>query len=77
MKCTICKIGETKPGRTVVTLDRDGMTLVFKAVPAEVCTNCGEAYVPEEVSRQILAAAEKAAHSGIQVDVREFIGAAL
>jgi hypothetical protein len=41
-----------------------------------VCANCGEAYVAEEVSRQILAAAEHAARSRVQVDVREFLGAA-
>jgi YgiT-type zinc finger domain-containing protein len=76
MKCVICKVGETRPGRTLVTLEREGTTLVFKAVPAEVCANCGEAYVAEEVSRQILATAEHAARSGVQVDVREFVGAA-
>jgi YgiT-type zinc finger domain-containing protein len=76
MKCVICKVGETRPGRTVVTLERESTTLVFKAVPAEVCANCGEAYVAEEVSRQILATAEHAAGSGFQVDVREFVGAA-
>jgi YgiT-type zinc finger domain-containing protein len=76
MKCTICKGGETRPGRTAVTLERKTATLVFKAVPAEVCANCGEAYVAEEVSRQILAAAQHAARSGVQVDVREFVGAA-
>ena len=76
MKCVICKAGETRPGRTLVTLERNTTTLVFKSVPAEVCGNCGEAYVAEEVTRQILAAAELAARSGVQVDVREFIGAA-
>ena len=75
MKCVICKVGETRPGRTAVTLERGTTTLVFKAVPAEVCANCGEAYVAEEVSRQILAASEHAARSGVQVDVREFVGA--
>ena len=75
MRCIICKVGETRPGRTLVTLDRESTTLVFKAVPAEVCANCGEAYVAEEVSRQILATAEQAARSGVQVDVREFVGA--
>jgi YgiT-type zinc finger domain-containing protein len=37
MKCPICKGGETRPGRTAVTLERETTTLVFKAVPAEVC----------------------------------------
>jgi YgiT-type zinc finger domain-containing protein len=76
MKCVICKVGETRPGRTLVTLERESTTLVFKAVPAEVCANCGEAYVAEEVSRQILATAERAARSGVQVDVRKYVGAA-
>jgi YgiT-type zinc finger domain-containing protein len=76
MKCVICKVEGTRHGRTLVTLKRETTTLVFKAVPAEVCANCGEAYVAEEVSRQILAAAERAVRSGVQVDVREFVGAA-
>lgn len=70
MKCVICKVGETRHGHTAITLERDTATLVFKAVPAEGCANCGEAYVAEEISRQILAA-----RSGVQVDVRDFVGA--
>ena len=76
MKCVICKLGETRPGHTAITLERDTATLVFKAVPADVCANCGEAYVAEEISRQLLAAADLAARSGVQVDVRDFVGAA-
>ena len=68
------KVGETRPGRTAITLERNTTTLVFKAVPAEVCANCGEPYVAEEISRQIPAAADLAARSGVQVDVRDFVG---
>ncbi|MGD1155533.1 MAG: type II toxin-antitoxin system MqsA family antitoxin [Terriglobia bacterium] len=60
----MCKGGETRPGRTAVTLERETTTRVFEAVPAEVCANCGEAYVAQEVSRQILAA-KHAASSGV------------
>jgi YgiT-type zinc finger domain-containing protein len=74
VKRVICKGGQTRPGRTAVTLERETTTLVLKAVPAEICANCGEACVAEEVSSQILAAAELAARSGVQVDVREFEG---
>ena len=74
MKCVICKLGETQTGKTTVTLERDAMTLVFKNVPAQVCTNCGESYVDETVSSYLLKTAEDAAHSGVQVDIREFIG---
>jgi YgiT-type zinc finger domain-containing protein len=74
MKCIICKGGQTRSGRTAVTLERENTTLVFKAVPAEICANCGEACVAGDVSRQILPTAELAARSGVQVDVRGFVG---
>lgn len=75
MKCVICKVGETRPGTTTVTLEREGVTLVFKKTPARVCTNCGEAYVDQEITRQILQAAEAAQREGVQVDIREFVAA--
>jgi len=73
MKCVICKAGETSPGKTAVTLERGQMTLVFKGVPAEVCRNCGEAYVGAQLSRQLFESAEDASRSGVQVDVRDFV----
>jgi YgiT-type zinc finger domain-containing protein len=73
MKCVVCKMGETQSGTTAVTLERGKMTVVFKAVPAEVCENCGEAYISEEFSRQLLEDAENASRAGVQVDVREFM----
>jgi YgiT-type zinc finger domain-containing protein len=75
MRRVICKGGQTTPGHTAVTREQETETLVFKAVPAELCANCGEAYVAKDVSRQILAPAELAARSGVQVDVRGFLGA--
>ena len=75
MKCVICKVGETQPGTTTVTMERGGVTLVFKKTPARVCANCGEAYLDEEISRQLLQAAEAAAQEGVQVDIREFVAA--
>ena len=73
MRCVICKQGETKPGKTTVTLERNGMTLVFKGVPANVCANCGEEYVDEKTTKQLLKAAEEAAKAGVQVDIREYV----
>jgi YgiT-type zinc finger domain-containing protein len=73
MMCVICKAGKTEPGTTTVTLERGGVTLVFKKTPARICVNCGEAYVDEKISRQILKAAESAMREGVQVDIREFM----
>ena len=73
MKCVICKQAETHPGRATITLQRNGITLVIKGVPALVCPNCGEEYVDEEITRRLLQTADEAARSGIQVDIREYM----
>jgi YgiT-type zinc finger domain-containing protein len=73
MKCVICKHGETKPGQTTVTLQRGNATLVVKNVPARVCSNCGEAYVDDRVTRALLDTAQQALTAGVQVEVREFV----
>ena len=75
MKCIICKQGEANPGKATVTLERDGMTLVFKSVPANICANCGEEYVDERITKELLRAAEEAVKAGVQVDIREYIAA--
>ena len=67
----ICKQGETQPGHTTVTLERGQTVVVFRNVPAQVCANCGEAYVSEEVTAQLMEAAEEAVRARVQVDVRE------
>lgn len=75
MKCVICKQGETQPGVVTVTLERGTTTLVFKNVPAQVCANCGEAYIDDATTAQLLATAEAAVQAGVHVEVREFIAA--
>ena len=45
--------------------------LVFRNVPAEVCANCGEAYISEEITAQLLEEAEEAVQARVQVGVRE------
>jgi YgiT-type zinc finger domain-containing protein len=75
LKCVVCRQGETREGTATVTLERDGMILVFKKVPAEVCEVCGEEYVTEQITARLLAAAEEAARAGVQVDIREYVAA--
>lgn len=72
MKCVICKHGETEPGTTTITLERDSLTLVVKSVPAQVCDNCGEAYVDEATTRKLLETAEAEVRAGTQVEIREY-----
>jgi len=75
MTCIICKQGETRPGVTTLTFTRDALTLVIKNVPAQVCENCGEAYVDEATTAEVIRTAENAAQAGVQVEVREYVAA--
>jgi len=68
MQCVICKHGKLDTGTTTVTVERDDVTLVFK----DVCENCGESYVDEAVTRQLLNEAENAVSAGVEVDIRHF-----
>jgi YgiT-type zinc finger domain-containing protein len=72
MKCVVCRQGETQPGHVTVTLERPGLTYVVKNVPARVCSNCGEEYVDEEITAQLLQSAENMARAGAQVDIRDY-----
>lgn len=69
MQCPICKHGRTAPAVSTVTLERHGATLVFRNVPAEVCDTCGEQYVDEKTTGQLLAQANAAARAGVQVEI--------
>ncbi len=72
MKCPICKHGNTHAGIASITLERDGSTMVFKRVPADICENCGEVYHDAKVTRALLRQADQAAKGGVEIDVRRF-----
>ena len=72
MKCLICKQGETHAGLTVVTLQRDDRTLVIKGVPAEICDNCGEYYLSDEIAKRLYQQAEESLEHGAEVEIGRF-----
>lgn len=69
MKCVICKHGQTNPGLVTVTLEREESIVIIKKVPAEVCDNCGEYYLSDEITEQVLQRAEKAIANGAEVEI--------
>ena len=72
MTCAICKNGRTAPGLVTVTLQRDTTTVVLKDVPADVCDNCGEYYLSEEMTARVMAIAEEAARKNTGVEIIRF-----
>lgn len=72
MNCVICKLGETHAGTTTVTMARGETTIIVKKVPAQICENCGEYYLSEEIPTQILAMAAEAVKLNHKAEVTQF-----
>jgi len=73
MKCVICKHGETAPGLVTVSLQRKETTVIFKNVPAEVCNNCGEYFLDENVTERLTTQAGNAVKDGAEVEILRFV----
>ena len=76
MKCMICKHGTTIDGLSTITLERGSSTIVFKDVPTLVCDNCGEQYVDEKITDDLLKNANDIIKGGAEVDIRKYQAAA-
>lgn len=72
MKCVICKVGTTENKKTHISFMKDDSVVVFKNVPAMVCRNCGEKYLSQETSKELLKIVEESVKNGVEVDVREY-----
>lgn len=72
MKCLLCKTGDTQSGHVTVTMQRDELTVLIKNVPAEVCENCGEYYLSDEITAKVLQQAELSAAKNAEVEILRF-----
>jgi YgiT-type zinc finger domain-containing protein len=72
MKCSLCKTGETHPGKTTVTLERDGSVIVIRDVPAEICEDCGEYFLDEVTTRRVFMTAEQACSRHVEVEIQRY-----
>jgi YgiT-type zinc finger domain-containing protein len=72
MRCAVCRNGDTAPGTTTVTLERDGRVVVIRSVPAEVCDSCGHGATSAETTERAFEMAEALLSAGAEVGVREY-----
>ena len=72
MKCLFCKQEEMYPGHVTVVLQRGDTTVVFKEVPADICKNCGEYYLSEEITGKLMERAEEAVRKKTEVEILKF-----
>ena len=72
MKCALCRHGDTAPGEATVTLQRGETIVVVKAVPADICENCGEYYLSAAVTEKVMSKAEDAVKNGAEVEILRY-----
>jgi len=72
MKCVICKTGETHPGKTTVTLQRNRSLVVVRDVPAEICEDCGEYYLDDVTAHRVYTDAEQSFQRHVEVEIQCF-----
>ena len=72
MKCVICKTGQTHPGITTVTLQREKTVVVIRDVPAEICEDCGEYYLNEDTARRVYADADGTVKRHVEVEIQHY-----
>lgn len=58
MRCVFCGHGETQAGKTTVVLYRGNTVVAIKRLPAETCENCGEYYLSEDITKNVLNSAK-------------------
>ncbi len=70
----MCKNGETKPGKSVITLTQGKLVFVFKNVPAQICHDCSEEYINEDITTLLLQIANESFKKGVAFDMRDWDG---
>ena len=72
ISCVICKEGTYREGVTTVTLERGATVVVVKSVPAQVCSNCGEYILSEEVTDYLMGVLDQAVNQGAAFEMLNY-----
>lgn len=70
-QCPVCG-GTKRRGTTTFTVDYKSGILVVRNVPAEICSQCGEEWIGDEVAAKLETVAETARKEKKQVEVVDF-----
>jgi len=69
--CPICG-GTRRAGSTTFTIDYKSGVLVVRNVPADVCSQCGEEWIADDIASKLQAVSEGARTEKRQVEVVDF-----
>lgn len=71
MKCPVCG-GTIKRSTTNLPVEIEGGVLFIKAVPADVCTQCDEAFIPDEAASIVEKIVARARKMKVELEVISF-----
>lgn len=69
MTCSICNVGECKPGITEELFNKKGKLIILKNLPSMICENCGAKFFNEETSKLILDNLKEAEKSNAELEI--------
>jgi len=67
-RCTLCR-GELGSGTTTFTADFGAGLVVVRRVPAQVCSQCGEAWIEDDIAARLESLVIEAKAKGRQFEV--------
>ena len=66
--CPVCK-GEVKRSTTNFPVELNGGFLIVKNVPADVCRQCGEVFIPDDVAASLEKTVEAARKNKAEIEI--------
>jgi YgiT-type zinc finger domain-containing protein len=72
MICLVCRKAQLVDGLASINFERDEFKVLINLVPAQVCPVCGEAYLDEQVTTQVLNQVEEILHQGMMDIVQDY-----
>jgi len=71
MLCVLCK-GEMKSGKVNFPIDEEDNFILIKGVPAEICGQCGEVFLKDDVAAAIEEIAKTAKATNVEFEILRF-----
>ncbi len=72
MICLICRKAEIQDGLVSINFERDEFKAMINLIPAKVCPACGEAFLDEQVTTQVLNQAEGLSQEGMTDIIQDY-----
>ena len=71
MLCILCK-GDMKNGKVNFPVDAEENFILIKGVPAQICEQCGEYFLKDDVAEIIERIVKKAKRKNVELEILKF-----